>query len=268
MRNERQKQIIAQYGTREKAMHQKIFCWLTLAVSVIFASCAPAPVLRLNPLADETKWIYGKEFARNATDEAEIAVAFESMEDTTIVFDVEVTNLSAQPILVSPEKFHYLLLASPQDSVVLATAKQVCYALNPETKILDLDKEISRENASYATAAGIDATFELLDLIFSLGEIGKQKSEDEIKEEERQERQEEIADCEREINHEKLLAELKTTKEKWESTTLRRTTLDPDQSVRGRVYFRANQKAHYIKLCFPIGQASLQLIFYQQKIKA
>lgn len=72
----------------------------------------------------------------------------------------------------------------------------------------------------------------------------------------------------REINHEKRLQELKTTKEKWESTTLRRTTLDPDQSVRGRVYFRANQKAHYIKLCFPIGQASMQLIFYQQKIKA
>lgn len=239
-----------------------------LPVFLFWIACAPAPVLRLNPLAGETKWIYGKEFARSATDEVEIAVAFESMEDTTIVFDVEVTNLSAQPILVSPEKFYYSLLASPQDSVGLTTAKQVCHALDPETKILEFDKEISREKASYATAAGVDATFELLDLVFSLGEIGKQKSEDEIKEEERQERQEEIADCEREINHEKRLSELKTTKEKWESTTLRRTTLDPDQSVRGRVYFRANQKAHYIKLCFPIGKDGLQLIFYQQKIKA
>ncbi len=146
--------------------------------------------------------------------------------------------------------------------------KRVCHALDPETKILDFDKEISREKASYATAAGVDATFELLDFVFSLGEIGKQKSEDEIKEEERQERQEEIADCEREINHEKRLSELKTTKEKWESTTLRRTTLEPDQSVHGRVYFRANQKALYIKLCFPISKDSVQLIFYQQKIKA
>ena len=129
-------------------MRRSVIYFPLLLAGLFIVSCSPSPILRLSPLVNETKWIYGKEFARSATDKVEIAVAFE-----------------------------------------------------------------------------------------------------------------------REINHEKHLAELKTTKDKWESTTLRRTTLDPDQSVRGRVYFRAKQKALYIKLCFSIGEDSLQLIFYQQKIK-
>jgi hypothetical protein len=267
MRNEQQKQMIAQLVMEAKAMRKDLFCWLTFAVFLIFASCAPAPVLRLNPLAGETKWIYGKEFARSATDEVEIAVAFESMDEAAVVFDVEITNLSTQPILISPEKFYYLPLAWPQDSVGLTTATQVCHAMDPETKILDLDKEIAREKSSYATAAGIDAVGGLLDLVVDIATIGEEKSEKEIKEEEQRKRDEEIARQQREVNHENRLASLKSEKAKWESTTLRRTTLDPEQSARGRVYFRANEKATYLKLCFPIGEANVQIVFEQQKIK-
>jgi hypothetical protein len=194
MINERQKQMIKQHRIEEKAMRQNLFCWLTLAVSFIFASCAPAPVLRLNPLASETKWIYGKEFARSATDDVEIAIAFESMDEAAIIFDVEITNLSGQPVLISPERFYYLSLASPQDTVSLAAAsRQTSYAIDPEIKILDLDKKISRENASYATAAGIDAVGGLLDLVVSIATIGEEKTEREIKEEEQRRRDDEIA---------------------------------------------------------------------------
>lgn len=239
-----------------------------LPVFLFWIACAPAPVLRLNPLASETKWVYGKEFARTATDEMEIAVAFESMDEATVIFDVEITNLSAQPILVSPEKFYYLPLTSLQDTVGLSTSKKVCYAINPEIKILDLDKEISRENASYATTAGIDAVGGLLDLFVDIATIGKKKTEKEIKEEEKRKCDEEIARQEREIDHTNSLARLKSEKTKWESTTLRRTTLDSEQSVRGRVHFLANEKAKYLKLCFPIGEANVQIVFVQQKVKA
>lgn len=249
-------------------MHKNIFCWLTLAVSFVFASCAPAPVLRLKPLFSETKWIYGKEFARSATDQVEIAVAFENMDVAAIIFDLEIINLSEQPIIVSPEKFYYLPLNWPQDTTGLHAPGKISYAIDPEIRILDLDKEISRENASYATATGIDAVGSLLGLFVAIATIGKEKTEEEIKEEEKRRCDEEVSRQEREIYHANSLANLKNEKVKWESTTLRRTTLEPDQSARGRIYFRANKRAKYLRLCFPIGEANLQIVFEQQKVKA
>lgn len=236
-------------------------------IFLFLLSCSPAPILRLSPLAQDTRWIWGKEYATSAANEIEVAAAFESMDENLIAFDVEVTNWSAQPVVVSPERFYYLPLTSPQDTVNLAAAKQVGFALDPETKILDLDKEISRENASYAAIAGADAIGGLLNLILDIATIGTEKTEEEIKEEEQRRRDDEIARQTREITHENSLANLKNEKIKWESTTLRRTTLDPEQSARGRVYFRVNDKTQYLKLCFPIGEANVQIIFEQKRIK-
>jgi hypothetical protein len=240
-----------------------------LPIFLFWLACAPAPVLRLSPLSSETKWIYGKEFASSATDDLEIAVAFESMDEAAIIFDVEVTNLAGQPVLISPERFYYLSLAVPEDTISLvATPKRISSAIDPEFEILDLDKKISRENASYATAAGIDAIGSLIGLFVDIATIGKKKTEQEIKEEEQSKCEDERFRRERQIDHENSLANLKNEKAKWESTTLRRTTLDPEQSLRGRVYFPANDKTKYLKLCFPIGEANVQIVFEQKKVKA
>ena len=247
-------------------MQRKFFF---LPVLLLGMACAPSPVLRLNPLSGETKWIYGKEFARCETDEVEIAVAFDSMDEAAIIFDVEVTNLAGQPVLISPERFYYLSLVWPQDTVSLAAApRRASYAIDPEIKILDIDKEISRENASYATYTSIDAVGGLLDLVGIFANIGKKKTEQEIKEEEQRRRDNEIARQNQEISYENIMARLKSEKAKWESTTLRRTTLDPEQSVRGTVHFPANDQAKYLKLCFPIGETNLQIVFMQKKVKA
>lgn len=237
-------------------------------IFLFLLSCSPAPILRLSPLAQDTRWIWGKEYATSAANEIEVAAAFESMDENLIAFDVEVTNWSAQPVVVSPERFYYLPLTSPQDTVnIISAVKQINHAINPETKILDIDKNISRENASYATSAGIDAFGSLLGLVVDIATIGSKKSEEESKEEERRRREDEIARQEREINYENSLARLKSEKAKWQITTLRRTTLEPNQKIAGRVYFPANLQTRYIKLFFPLGETIVPIIFEQKSYK-
>jgi hypothetical protein len=235
---------------------------------VFIVSCSAPPVLRLSPLADETEWLDGREYARSSAGDIEVAAAFESLDETFVVFDVEITNLSAQAVLVSPEKFYALPLASPQDTVGLLAANHASnFAVDPEIKLLDIDKQMAREQASYATSTGIDAAVSLLDLVITVATIGTEKSEEEIKEEERARRENQIAHQEREIDHNNRLAELKNLKEKWQSTTLRRTTLNPNQTLFGKVYFPANSQARYVKLYFPLGEAEGQVIFEQKKYK-
>jgi hypothetical protein len=241
---------------------------LYLPLLLLLSSCSAPPVLRLSPLADETRWLEGKEYAKSTVSEVEITVAFESMDEGFVVFDVEISNLSAEPVFVSPEKFCALPLASPQDTAGLPTSNPAGnFAVDPELKLLDIDKQIAREKASYATSTGIDVAVGLLDLVATVATIGSERSEEEIKEENRVRRENEIASQERDIDHHNRMAELEHLKAKWQSTTLRRTTLLAGETAIGRVYFPANEKARYLKLCLPLGGAEGQIIFEQKKYK-
>jgi len=249
-------------------MRRTIF-YLPLFPFFLFSfSCSAPQVLRLSPLAGETSWVDGKEFTKSSADNIEVAAAFESIDATFIVFEVEITNLSAQPVLVSPEKFYSLPLASPQDTMSFPTSAQAGYAVDPESKILELDKQIARAEASYATTAGIDAVFGLLGLVADIATIGQEKSEAAIKQKQKQRREREITDREREIDHKNNLDKLKTEKVQWTSNALRRTTLDPNHTTIGKVYFPANYNARYLKLCLPVGTSRIQIVFEQRQHKA
>jgi len=252
----------------KKLMRRTIFYLPLFLLFLLLLSCSPSPVLRLSPLANETSWLDGKEFATISADSIEAAVAFESMDAKLIVFEVEITNRSEQPVLVSPEKFYSLPLFSPQDTMSFPTSAQAGFAIDPESKILDIDKQISREKASYSTMEGVDLIFGLLGVVAAIATIGQEKTEEEIKQEQQQRRELEILDREQEINHKNNLAKLQNEKVQWTSSALRRTTLNPNHTTIGKVYFPANYKARYIKLCLPIGKTRLQIVFAQRKHKA
>src|SRR5262245_55723295 len=72
--------------------------------SLLFASCAPLPIYRLNPIADDTIWINGREAARKSDFDIEATVSFVRTEDSQLVFAIEITNWTSVPLTVSPER--------------------------------------------------------------------------------------------------------------------------------------------------------------------
>jgi hypothetical protein len=57
--------------------------------------------------------------------------------------------------------------------------------------------------------------------------------------------------------------DLKTLKDSWENSTIRKTTLEPNYNIQGKVFFPAEREAVYIKLCLPVDTDVVELNFMQ-----
>jgi hypothetical protein len=53
-------------------------------VLFVIVSCAPSPIFKLKPIAEETKWIYGQEFVKSYNDSIEISIAFEKYSENLL----------------------------------------------------------------------------------------------------------------------------------------------------------------------------------------
>ncbi|HEX9652460.1 MAG TPA: hypothetical protein VGA99_02015 [bacterium] len=242
-------------------MSLKRYLKLSFAVlsSIFLTSCyvSPPPVYQLSPVPDSGIWWSGKQYAADSTNGISTFVAYQRSDRHHLIFEVEFTNQSEEQVLVSPEDFYYLPLQSAEDTV----SQREVHALNPETELLEIDKSLSREHASYATHTAIDLTVSLLDLVLAIV-----SPDDAASYEERLAWEVNRADYQQ--LHQARVSELKGLREEWEFETLRKTTMNPGEQIRGRVYFPITKQAQFIELVLPIGRHPITLIFKQIKHRA
>ncbi|NJO01272.1 MAG: hypothetical protein HC880_05870 [Bacteroidia bacterium] len=100
-------------------MNRLIYTRYVLIAGLAYATngCyTPKPVVRLEPVAENTRWYFGKEYANTLQNGVSVAVAFEKVEQGRIILDVEVSNFTNREILVDPARFFYQACAIlPED---------------------------------------------------------------------------------------------------------------------------------------------------------
>ncbi|NUO79020.1 hypothetical protein HUU05_03010 [candidate division KSB1 bacterium] len=236
-------------------------------VCVLLISCAPLPIYRLHPIAEDTRWLQGQERVYVAQHGVEAEIAFDRTDGSELVFDLWIHNRSAPAFCIAPEQFYYVLLHTPKDTSSAQIGR--VYARNPETKLLQIDVAVSRENASQATSAALDFTSATLNLVGDLATIKEEKTPEQIEQKEQEQREEEAARQERELLQESKLSRLQRERAYWATAPLRKTTLEMNQSLEGLVYFPAVEKKFYmyLKLMLPLGETTLEFVFAQEKIK-
>jgi hypothetical protein len=228
----------------------------------LFCSIPPQPVYRLSPLAEETLWLKGKEYAKIKADSLLIALAFDKYLDDNFILDICVVNQSNKNVLVSPETFYYHAVYNLNNSKPIKSVK--IQAIDPELKILEIDKSSSRETAHYISEMGKNGFLTFLDFISDITTITISQTEEEDKEEELEDKEREIASLEDELQHANSVRTLKTLRDEWELQALRKTTLKPDYLIRGKVYFPINNEAKQYELYFPVGESISTITFKQE----
>ena len=211
---------------------------------------APRPIYRLQPIADDTLWIYGKEYVESRNDSFAVAIAYDRTVKDYLIFELEIENGTSHTILVSPEKCYFNLLKwTPTANTV-----DPVYAVDPEIKLEQLDKALSRENARHASAFAANITFTLLDIF---AEIVTHSDDDS-----------DVCDydIEDDNKHERIVSNLQQIRDSWEFDTLRKTTLLPQQKVQGLVYFPIQETAERIRIHIPIAGWNAGFTFDQTKI--
>ncbi len=224
----------------------------------LFQSCsAPKSLIKLEPNQESTKWLYGQEFAKDSVAGIIYEVGFDKIIEPNYLFDFDITNRSNLEILVDPQDFYYLPLNDSLQPIV----DEYLHASDPEKEILNIEKKISiteaRRKSNIAlslvglgvdiAAAAITATddnphndFFRTDL-FNAVQIGNMTNEFEA-------------------------VDLQELRESWSQSTIRKTTLEPGFSMKGKVFFPFFPEAKYLQIVLPVDDQNIEILFQQKYI--
>ena len=188
----------------------------------LFQACyfTPRPVYKAKPVSKNTVWLYGKEFLEMQTENLDITIAFEGPSVHELVFDVEIINRAPKSVIVEPGFFYYDPVSLLDEKINM---KNRIYAKNPEAELIKIAKFKTRENAAYATQKGNEAIISLFALVGDIASIGKDKTEEELIEEEEFDYLREEVSINNDIEHEEEIYNLNNETAIWETSALRKT---------------------------------------------
>lgn len=236
-----------------------------LAMFLALQACSPKPVFRMSPVADETSWLSGREYVVSDNDSVMVVLAYYRHMGDLFYFDIEIVNLSDEPLHVAPEQFYYT--AYTGDPLLEGTLAHNRDALNPEEKLLGLDLAASKVDADRRTTAGFDAAFLTLGLVGDMAALSTGASGEEMSW--RMHDRTNMA-IEMEIRDERFRRSLDNVAEArniWELDMLRKTDLQPDEYVRGMVAFPLRESAHYYDLIFTVNGFDHRFRYEQFRFK-
>lgn len=251
-------------------MKKQFYVCAFAALLLYFIGCAPLPTFVLDPADGNSTWLHGKQIVSKSDGSFAVAVSFEETEGTNLVFDVNIKNLSDTTALIEPEKFYYRGLALKKDS--LYESRYPSYALDPEFQLLQLDRQIAHENANRETSEGLDLFVGLLGVAADIATINEPKTEEQIRNEEEAEFEREMTSKAEAAEYRQTIRDLNDYRSYWKRVTLRKTSLGPNQSVSGKVYFAAKpfppmKRMKMIKIYFPVGDKQYDFLFNRTKYK-
>lgn len=236
---------------------------LPVFILIVFQACAPRPVYRMEPQAENTTFNQGTAYVHLQQGDIELTMSYYRHLGDRFVMDVEIVNTSDSVIRIDPLQFSYeayknMSANHPQPSdPVLASRK----AVDPEKELLRKDMAISRSIANQKTST----------IFYAIGQaayIGASVTAD--TEEEREEIEEDSEKSyyrhraqqrDRELTREGLRDQRRV----WELETLRKTDLFPDEYIRGYVFFKNEPDARAYMIRYAVNKLIFEIFYRQQK---
>ncbi|MGM0566549.1 MAG: hypothetical protein ACQESX_07335 [Bacteroidota bacterium] len=238
----------------------RLSIFLILIIPFLSGCFSATPIAKLEPVEENVQWNYGQQMVYRTTDSITVGMAFSRSTDRYIVFDMIFTNHSNQDILVKPETFQYQ--GTNEYGTLLGTK---LYAADPEEKLLDIDKQLSKTNAqkaNHAVLSLISTTAEATAAIASLNDTPAERANvsDDI-------RRNQYYRTQVRNDMEAESWSLNEQRDFWSNAVLRKTTLKPGFYVEGKVFFERNECAASCTFSIPVNGTSFEYSFKQKLIK-
>jgi len=234
---------------------------ILIIISLIIIGCVrPYPVYDLKPVGEyNTRWLFGSEYIISESNGIVASAAFVRSNRNNLVFDLEVINGTDSDLLVAPESFYFF----PLISETLADTFKVM-AIDPEIQRKSLEKQISRKEADLSNQKITNFIADTSDLIGDIADSGERTIEEEQLDTEQDiERHVEAQREENSTRHE--INNLSDQSQYWTNSVLRKTTLKPNEAIRGEVCFPTNKKIGKILVIFEIENSRFEIIFDQSE---
>ena len=222
---------------------------------ILLSSCsAPRNIIKLKPRSDKTSWFYGQEFTGDSVFGIIAKVAFDEVNHPWYLFDVEITNRSNMSFLVDPAQFFIVPFNGRNEPLNGDTIR----AIDPESKILELDKSLALNSAQQKNQLGLSLLAAGIDLATGIASM----SDDNHKRDHLRTDLLPVALAEGENNRFEAI-DLNELRNTWKSTTLRKTTLEKGFVIHGKVLVPIVPDATYLQLNIPVDNELIRINFMQ-----
>lgn len=249
-------------------MNKSVIIFIILIGFLLNGCFTPAPIITISPAESEILWERGVGLIEKSDHDISVLAGFFESHNDLVCFDVTIQNSSEQNITVDPKFFECLDQTNVNlDRYERPPISQHMYALNPEIQIQGIDAELLKENARYQSSAAIEGVGAMLGLIADVSAFFKPLTQEQKDERNHQREEDKNRWNEQESQHYQTVESLNQKKTFWQTETLRKTTLQPNQTVRGKVFYQRLTQAKLLKLRFPCDQACVEMYFKQNKVK-
>jgi hypothetical protein len=232
-----------------------------IAVVLIAAACAPEPVFRLTADHQDVMNYQGMEYLNSEKEESAVILAYYRHIGDVIVMDAEIVNYSGEILTVDASNVTFSAIRSYFDGSYDPVAEGV--AKDPEIMLLDLDLMASRARAAERTSRTMDAISGTMTLASDLSASRNESAEQLNLRQNRRTRQA-VERAERRENFYRTASDLNSRRSYWESETLRRTDLYPDESIAGEIMLPVIKDANVIEIAVQVGNEVHTFKYLQQ----
>ncbi|PHN03326.1 hypothetical protein CRP01_26955 [Flavilitoribacter nigricans DSM 23189 = NBRC 102662] len=228
-----------------------------MALLSLSACFSPRPVVRVEPIEEPQRWNYGQAILEAEKNGITANAAFAYSDDDFLVFDVEVTNWREERILVDP--------AGIQLDVNSATSMYIP-AIDPEEQMLGMEMDASRREANAKNAAVVAGVVAVAAVAAAVATSSNDNNNNENN------FNNDGVDV---VNVAPTLVlgagaggapppgPIAVDPWFWSDQTLRKTTLEKGQQVRGKVLFPRNDQIRNFEMSVPVEELIFTFEFRQ-----
>jgi len=236
------------------AMKQIALIPFCLAIILLTNCSTPKNILKLKPQSEKTSWFYGQEFTGDSVFGIIAKVAFDEVDQPWYKFDVEITNRSNMSYLVDPA----LIFMVPMNGKNEPLTGDTIYAVDPESKIMELDKSLAINSSHQKNALGLSLLAAGIDIATGIAVM----SDDNPRNDNIRTDLLPLAIAAGADNKFEAL-DLNELRNTWKSTTLRKTTLEKGFSLHGKLLVPVSPDASYLQLNIPVDSDLIRINFMQ-----
>lgn len=230
---------------------------ILLSLTLIFTACA-SPVYRLTP-EQEAEWIQGTQYVTQEQNGVTAVMSYTRHNDGMITFDLQMINQSGEKMKIDPKQFFYVAYDSHPYKTE-GNRLDSRFVIDPEAKILEIDKIMARRRTARSVEQFLDATIEIANIAHDI-------STDSYNSRGYTERA-----IERRISAENFddsMSSLENQRFAWSNLALRRTDLGNDQEVNGFINIPHHERSRFIEIHLPIPEldTEFRFLYNQEKFK-
>jgi len=223
---------------------------LSIALLLVLASCyVPAQkMLNLSVKKQDSLWLNGKELVKLNENGLEVITNFHRTKHGISSFDLSISNNTDKPILISPNEIYCVT------SNKLNETKTI-FAFNPEEILKNYDSKIEKlyaENKSNKRS-------ELIFSFFDLAESYSNKTDEEIEQNRIEREEREDLFIKNRTRYVENVNRINANRNEIAIEALRKTTLQPNQKLSGKIYFKIPSNITSLVLYFPIQGRKMKI---------